>query len=46
MKHYKLFLIGAGFFVLGIIVMVTYVDMPAPSKLENVILDVYDEAVR
>jgi hypothetical protein len=46
MKNYKFLLIIFGFTVLGAFATVTYVDMPAPVKLKNKILDVNDEVVR
>ena len=46
MKNYKFLLIIFGFNVLGSVATVTYVDMPAPDKLKNKILDVNDEVVR
>ena len=46
MKNYKFLLIIFGFTVLGAFATVTYVDMPAPDKLKNKIIDVNDEVVR
>ena len=46
MKNYKFLLIIFGFTVLGAFATVTYVDMPAPDKLKNKIIDVNDEEVR
>ena len=46
MKNYKFLLIIFGFTVMGVLVTVTYVDMPAPDKLKNKIIDVNNEVVR
>ena len=46
MKNYKFLLIIFGFTVLGAFATVTYVDMPAPDKLKNKIIDVNDKIVR
>ncbi len=46
MKNYKFLLIIFGFIFFGVFVIVTYVDMPAPDKLKNTILDVNDKLVR
>ena len=46
MKNYKFVLIIFSFTVLGAFATVTYVDMPAPDKLKNKIIDVNDEVVR
>ena len=46
MKNYKFLLIIFGLTVLGAFATVTYVDMPAPNKLKNNIIDVNDEVVR
>ena len=46
MKNYKFLLIIFGFTVLGAFATVTYVDMPAPDKLKNKIIDVNDKVVR
>ena len=46
MKNYKFLLIIFGFTVLGAFATVTYVDMPAPDKLKNKIIDASDEVVR
>ena len=46
MKNYKFLLIIFGFTVLGAFATVTYVDMPAPDKLKNKIIDVNDAVVR
>ena len=34
------------FIVIGIFAIVTYVDMPAPNKLKNKIIDINDEIVK
>ena len=46
MKNYKFLLIISGLIVLGVFAIVTYVDMPAPDKLKNKIIDVNDKLVR
>ena len=46
MKNYKFLLIIFGFTVLGAFATVAYVDMPAPDKLKNKIIDVNDKVVR
>ena len=46
MKNYKFLLIVFSLTILGAFGIVTYVDMPAPNKLENKIIDVNDEVVR
>ena len=46
MKNYKFLLIIVGFIILGVFAIVTYVDMPAPDKLKNKIIDVNDKVVR
>ena len=46
MKNYKFFLIILSFFVLVGFLVVTYLDMPAPHKLETKVLDVNDDEVK
>ncbi len=46
MKNYKFFLIMLFIIILGMFLVVTYVDMPAPDKIETKILDVGDDEVR
>ncbi len=46
MKNYKFLLIVFVFTVLGVFAAVTYIDMPAPDKLKNKIIDVNDKIVR
>ena len=46
MKNYKFFLIMLFIIFLGMFLVVTYVDMPAPDKIETKILDVGDDEVR
>ena len=46
MKNYKFLLIVFFFTVLGVFAIVTYIDMPAPDKLKNKIIDVNDKIVR
>ena len=46
MRNYKFFLIVSSFIVLVGFLVVTYLDIPAPDKLETKILDVNDEKIR
>ena len=46
MKNYKFLIIIFSFIILGVFAIVTYVDMPAPDKLKNKIIDVNDKVVR
>ena len=46
MKNYKFFLIVLGCIVLVGFLVVTYLDIPAPDKLETKILDVNDEKIK
>ena len=46
MKNYKFFLIILSVFILVGFLVVTYLDMPAPDKLEIKVLDVNDDQVR
>ena len=46
MKNYKFSLIIVTFMVLGSFLLVTYLDIPAPDKLETKILDVNDEKIK
>ena len=46
MKNYKFLLIVFVFIVLGAFATVTYIDMPAPDKLKNKIIDVNDKEAR
>ena len=46
MKNYKFFLIILRFFALGILLVITYLDIPAPDKIETKILDVHDEKIK
>ena len=46
MKNYKFLLIIFSFTVIGVFAIVTYVEMPAPDKLKNKIIDINDEVVR
>ena len=46
MKNYKSLLIIFIFLIIGLFTLVTYVDMPAPDKLKNKIIDVNDKVVR
>ena len=46
MKNYKFFLILLSCIVLVGFLLVTYLEIPAPDKLETKILDVNDEKIR
>ncbi len=46
MKNYKFFLILFSFLGLTGFLVVTYIDMPAPNKLQTKILDVNDDQVK
>ncbi len=46
MKNYKFLLIVLVFTILGVFATVTYIDMPAPDKSKNKIIDVNDKIVR
>tara|TARA_B100000900_G_C20186701_1_gene556203 strand:+ start:266 stop:409 length:144 start_codon:yes stop_codon:yes gene_type:complete len=46
MKNYKFYLIILILFLLVGFLVVTYLDMPAPDKLETKILDVNDDQVK
>ena len=46
MKNYKFLLIVFVFTVLGVFATVTYIDMRAPDKLKNKIIDVNDKVAR
>ena len=46
MKNYKFLLIVLVFTVLGAFATVTYIDMPAPDKIKNKIIDVNDKVAR
>ena len=46
MKNYKFFLVILVFFILISSLIVTYLDMPAPDKLQTQILDVNDSKVK
>ena len=46
MKNYKFLLIVFVITVLGGFATVTYIDMPAPDKLKNKIIDVNDKVAR
>ena len=46
MKNYKFFIIMLIFFVVAGFLVVTYIDMPAPDKLQSKILDVNDDQVK
>ena len=46
MKNYKFFLILLSFIAIVGFLVVTYLDIPAPDKLETKILDVNDEKIK
>ena len=46
MKNYKFFLIILSFIAIVGCLVVTYLDIPAPDKLETKILDVNDEKIK
>ena len=46
MGKYKFFLIVLSLIALGGFLVVTYLDIPAPDKLETKILDVNDEKIK
>ena len=46
MKHYKFFLIILSLIALLGGLVVTYLDIPAPDKLETKILDINDEKIK
>ncbi len=46
MKNYKFFLIILSVFILVGFLVVSYLDMPAPDKLETKVLDVNDDQVK
>ena len=46
MKNYKFILIILSFISLAGFLVVTYLDIPAPDKLETKILDVNDEKIK
>ena len=45
MNNYKFFLVILSFIAIVGFLVVTYLDIPAPDKLETKILDVNDEKV-
>ena len=46
MKNYKFILITLSFLVLVGFLVVTYLEIPAPDKLETKILDINDEKIK
>ena len=46
MKNYKFFLIILSVFIVVGFLVVSYLDMPAPDKLETKVLDVNDDQVK
>ena len=46
MKSYKFILVVLSFLVLAGFLVVTYLDIPAPDKLQTKILDVNDEKIK
>ena len=46
MRKYKFFFIVSSIIALGGFLVVTYLDIPAPDKLETKFLDVNDEKIK
>ncbi len=46
MKNYKFLLLILSFFILAGFLVVNYLDLPAPDKLQTKILDVNDDQVK
>ena len=46
MKNYKFFLVILSFIAIVGFLVVTYLDIPAPDKLETKILEVNDEKIK
>ena len=46
MKKYKFVTIISCFLALGLFMLINYIDLPAPNKLETKLLDVNDNAVK
>ena len=46
MKNYRFILIVLSLIALGGFLVVTYLDIPAPDKLETKILDINDEKIK
>ena len=46
MKNYKFFLVILSFIAIVGFLVVTYLDIPAPDKLETKILDVNDKNIK
>jgi hypothetical protein len=46
MNNYKFFLVILSFIAIVGFLVVTYLDIPAPDKLETKILDVNDEKIK
>ncbi|MDC1375563.1 hypothetical protein N8311_00535 [bacterium] len=46
MKSYKFVLFVLSLLILGTIIVLKYIEMPAPHKVQSKILDVNDDAVR
>ena len=46
MKNYKFFLVVLSFIAIVGFLVVTYLDIPAPDKLETKILDVNNEKIK
>ena len=46
MNNYKFFLVMLSFIAIVGFLVVTYLDIPAPDKLETKILDVNDEKIK
>lgn len=46
MKNYKFLLVISCLLGLGLFMLINYIDLPAPNKLETKLLDVNDNAVK
>ncbi len=46
MKNYKFFLIMLSFLVLSGFLLATFLDVPAPDKLNTKVLDINDEKIK
>ena len=46
MQNYKLILSVSIMLTLGVFVLVTYMDVPAPNKTQTILLDLNDEKIK
>ncbi len=46
MKNYKFIFTILAFIAIGLFIVVNYVDMPAPDKLNTKIIDVNDDKIK